>query len=59
MDNLINNRYRLEFNNIKITEETKCLINRLLKKEPYQRLRNSSKLKEAIDEILVSLNKGE
>ena len=56
---LINNRYRLEFNNIKITEETKCLINRLLKKEPYQRLRNSSKLKEAIDEILVSLNKGE
>ncbi|MBS5822255.1 MAG: serine/threonine protein kinase [Clostridium argentinense] len=54
MDNLINNRYRLEFNNIKITEKTKCLIDRLLKKEPYQRIRNSLKLKEAINDILLS-----
>ena len=53
MDNLINNRYTLEFNNIKISEETKSLISRLLKKEPYQRIRNSSKLKEAINEILA------
>ena len=54
MDNLINNRYRLEFDNIKITKKTKCLIDVLLKKQPYQRIRNSSKLKEAINEILLS-----
>lgn len=54
MENLINNRYKLEFNNVKITEKTKYLIDRLLRKEPYQRIRNYSKLKEAIDNILLS-----
>jgi len=51
-ENLLNNRYNLIYEDIIISDKAKMLIDKLLKKEPYQRIRTVKQLREKVDEIL-------
>lgn len=52
LDNLIGNKYKLEYNGIKLSKKLQILINKLLSVEPYQRLRTYTKLQSEINNIL-------
>lgn len=52
IDNLLNNRYKLEYENIIISDKAKILIDKLLQREPYQRIRTVKQLREKINEII-------
>ncbi|MBV7276461.1 serine/threonine protein kinase [Clostridium sp. PL3] len=51
-ENLLNNRYKLKYENIIISDKAKRLIDKLLQKEPYQRVKTVKQLREKINEIL-------
>lgn len=52
VDNVLNGRYELEYNETYLSNELKGVIGRLLQPEPYQRIRTYSKLENEIRNIL-------
>lgn len=51
-DNLLHNRYKLQYKDVVISDKTSAIIDKLLKIEPYERLRGVKQLTERIHEIL-------
>jgi len=52
VDNILNERYKLEYDGICLSNDLKNIITRLLKPEPYQRIRTYNQLEEEILKIL-------
>ncbi|QNO14158.1 serine/threonine protein kinase [Alkalicella caledoniensis] len=51
-ENMLHNKYRLEYENIGLSEVTGNLVNKLLNREPFQRLRTVGLLKEYLNKCL-------
>lgn len=52
LENLSKNKYKLQYEGITLSKEGESLINRLLKRRPYERIRNSAILRKQVNEII-------